>query len=47
MIKRDVTRASVSSLSSHTSDAKGLKFGMHNPYMDGSKVIDYIFLYFA
>jgi len=28
-------------------EAKGLKIGMHNPYMDGSKVTDQIFWYFA
>jgi len=29
---------SITSFSSHTSEARGLKIGMHNPYMDGSKV---------
>jgi len=29
---------SVTSFSSHTIEARGLKFGMHNPYMNASKV---------
>jgi len=33
----------VTSFSSHTSEAKRQKFGIHNPHMDGSKVIYYIF----
>jgi len=33
----------VTPLSSHTSEAKGLKFGVHNPHMDCSKVADQIF----
>jgi len=36
-------RLSVTSFSSHTSEARGLKIGMHNPYMDGSKVTIQIF----
>jgi len=36
-------RLSVTSFSSHTSKARGLKIGMHNPYMYGSKVTDQIF----
>jgi len=28
---------SVTSFSSHTSEARGLKIGMHIPHMDGSK----------
>jgi len=28
----------VTSFFSHTSEARGLKIGMHNPYIDGSKV---------
>jgi len=40
---RDVTHESVTSFSSHTSEARGLKFGMHNRHMDGSKVTDQIF----
>jgi len=28
---------------SHNSGARGLKIGMHNPYMDGSKVTNKIF----
>jgi len=32
----DVTRRYVTSFSSQTSKARGLKIGMHNPYMDGS-----------
>jgi len=34
---------SVKSSSSHTIEARGLKFGMHNPNMDGSKATDQIF----
>jgi len=34
---------SVSSFSSHTSEARGLKFGRHNPHTDGSKATDHIF----
>jgi len=37
-----VKYASVTSFSSHTSESRGLKFGMHNPHMDGSKVTDQI-----
>jgi len=37
-IGRDVTCLYVISFSSHTSEARGLKIGMHNPCMDGSKV---------
>jgi len=33
--------ASVDSFSSHTNKARGLKIGMHNPYMDCSKVTDH------
>jgi len=36
-------RAHVTSFSSHTSEARGLKISMHNSYMDGSKVTDQIF----
>jgi len=36
----DITLASVTSFSSHTSKARGLKIGVHNSYMDGSKVTD-------
>jgi len=39
----DVQCASVTSFSSHTREAKDLKIGMHNPYMDGSKENDKIF----
>jgi len=42
-IRRDVTRASVTSFSTHTREARGLKFAMHNPHMAGSKVTDQIF----
>jgi len=42
-IGRDVTPAFVTSFSSHTSEARGLKFSMLNPHMDGSKVNDQIF----
>jgi len=35
--RRNIPCPSVTS-SSHTSVARGLKIGMHNPYMDGSKV---------
>jgi len=42
-IGRDVPRVSVTSFSSHTSEARGLKFGMHNPNKDGSKVTNQIF----
>jgi len=31
------------SFSSHASEARGLKIGMLNPYMNGSKVNDKIF----
>jgi len=31
-------RPYVTSFSSNTSEDRGLKIGMHNPYMDGSKV---------
>jgi len=34
---------SVTSFSSHTSEAWGLKIGMHNPYMNASKVTNQIF----
>jgi len=34
---------SVTSFSSHTSGARGLKFGMHNPYMNASKITYQIF----
>jgi len=40
---RDVPCASVNSFSSHTSEAGVLKIGMHNPYMDCSKVTHQIF----
>jgi len=33
----------VTSFSSNTSEARGPKIGMHNPYMDGSKFTDQIF----
>jgi len=42
-IGRDAQYASVISFSSHTSEARGLKLGMHNSHMDGSKVTDQIF----
>jgi len=34
---------SVTSFSSHTSGARGLKFGTHNPYMNAFKVTNQIF----
>jgi len=34
---------SVTSFSSHTIEVRGLKFGMHNPYMNASKVTNQIF----
>jgi len=40
---RDVMRVSVTLFSSHVSEARGHKFGMHNTHMDGSKVNDQIF----
>jgi len=36
-------RASITSFSFHTIEAKSLKFGIHNPHMDGSKDTDQIF----
>jgi len=33
----------VTSFSSHTIEARGLKFGMHNPYTNASKVTNQIF----
>jgi len=33
--------AAITSFSSHTSGARGLKVGMHNPYMNGSKDINF------
>jgi len=39
----NVLNESVTSFSSHTNEARGLKIGMHNPYMAGSKVINHIF----
>jgi len=42
-IGRDITLDSVTSFSSHTSDVKGRKFGLHNFQMDGSKVPNQIF----
>jgi len=36
-------RLSVTSFSSYTSEARGLKIGMHNPHIDGSKVTNQIF----
>jgi len=33
---------SITSYSTHTSEARGLKFGMHNPHMDNSKVTDQV-----
>jgi len=38
----DVPRPSVTSFFSHISEARGLKFVMHNPHIDGSKVTDQI-----
>jgi len=35
-------RQSVTSFSSHNSEARGLKIGMHNPYIDGFKSTDQI-----
>jgi len=40
---RHVLHASVTFFFSHTSEARGLKFGIHNPKIDGSKVTDQIF----
>jgi len=34
---------SITSFSFHTSEARGLKFGMHNPDIDGSKATIQIF----
>jgi len=39
----EVTWPYVASISSHTGEARGLKFDMHNPYMNGSKVTNQIF----
>jgi len=39
----DVVCAYVTSSSKHNSGARGLKIGMQNPYMDGSKVAYQIF----
>jgi len=39
----DILCASVSSFSSYTSEARGLKTGMHNLYKDGCKVTSQIF----
>jgi len=39
----DITGESFTSLSSHNSEARGLKIKMHIPHMDGSKVTDQIF----
>jgi len=36
-------RQSVTSFSSNTSEARDLKIGTHNPYMNGSKVTNQIF----
>jgi len=41
--RRDIPSPSVTFSSSYTSGARGLKIGMHNPYMDGTKVYDKIF----
>jgi len=35
-------RPSVTSFSGHTSEARGLKIGMHIPHMDGFKFTDHI-----
>jgi len=43
VIGLDVTHASVTSISSHTSEARELKLGMHNSHMDGSKATGQIF----
>jgi len=43
ILYRDRAWCPVCLSSSHTSEARGLKFGMHNPHMDGSKVTDQIF----
>jgi len=34
----DIPFASVALFCSHTAEARGLKIGMHNSYIDGSKV---------
>jgi len=39
----DLLRASVTSFSTHTSGAKGLKFGRNNHHIDGSKFTNQIF----
>jgi len=43
VVSLEIGHASVTSFSSQTSESRGLKFGMHNPHMDGSKVVDQIF----
>jgi len=39
----DITRPYVTSFFSHASEARDLKIGMHNPYIDGSKITSQIF----
>jgi len=39
----DVQHASVTSVSAHTSGARGLKFGRNNHHIDGSKFTNQIF----
>jgi len=43
MFKNAPGRPSVTSFSSCTIKSRKLKFGMHNPYIDGSKVTDQFF----
>jgi len=42
----DVLCPSIISFSSHTSEARGLKIGVHNSYIDGSKVTDQILIFY-